>query len=121
MLERIESPEGVLAFRAVGKVTEEDYRDVLTPAVQALIAERGEVRLLYVLGDEFEGYASGAGWEDTKLGLGHWTKWKRVALVTNHEWVRHAIALLGWVLPGEVKVFDLAEDGDALAWAASPA
>jgi hypothetical protein len=118
MLQRIDSPEHVIAFRAVGKVERADYDTVLEPAIAAMIADRGGVRLVYVLGTEYEGYSAGAMWEDGKLGLDHWSKWKRIAVVTDHDWLRRSVGALGWIVPGEVKTFDLAEEQAALDWAA---
>jgi SpoIIAA-like len=118
MLERIESPDGVLAFRAIGKIEKDDYDKVLEPAVEDMISRSGEVRLVYVLGDEFDGYSVAAGWEDTKLGVGHLSKWKRIAVVTSHDWIRHAVGMFRWMVPGDVKVFSPDEQGAAIEWAA---
>ena len=41
-------PRGTIGVEASGKITEEDYRDVLVPTVEAALAT-GDVRLLYVL------------------------------------------------------------------------
>ena len=46
----------IIGLEAVGRVTDQDYQDVLVPAVSAAL-ERG-VRLLYVLGREFDSYCS---------------------------------------------------------------
>ncbi|MBM3659780.1 MAG: STAS/SEC14 domain-containing protein [Actinobacteria bacterium] len=119
MIERIDSPDGVLAFRAVGEIGKADYEQVLEPAVEAMVGERGEVRIVYVLSDEFEGYSVAAGWEDTKLGIAHRSAWKRCAIVTDHDWVRHGIGMFRWMFPGEIKVFEPNALGDALAWAAA--
>src|SRR5262245_59188347 len=119
MLEPIESPEHVLAFRAVGKIERADYDNILEPAVTAQIDAHGEVRLVYVLGPEFDGYSIGAGWEDAKLGIGHLSKWQRVAVVTDHDWIRHGISMFGWMVPGDVRTFDIADERAAIDWAAS--
>jgi SpoIIAA-like len=119
MLERLESPDTVLAFRAVGKIDAVDYERVLQPAVQEMVDTLGELRLVYVLGDEFDGYTAGAGWEDAKLGIPNLSKWKRCAVVTNHEWVEHLIGIFGWLMPGEIKAFTLEEVQAAIAWAAA--
>lgn len=119
MIERIESPENVLAFRAVGEIRGSDYEAVLEPAVEAMIAERGEVRIVYVLGDEFEGYSMAAGWEDTKLGFEHRSKWARCAIVTDHDWVRHGVGMFRWMFPGEMKVFAVSDVAGAIEWAAA--
>ena len=118
MLERVESPENVRAVRAVGKVEKADYENTLDPAVAEMIKAQDEVRFVYVLGDDFDGYSVGAGWEDTKLGIGHRSKWKRIAVVSNHDWIRHAVGMFGWMVPGDVKVFPLQEQAAAMEWAA---
>jgi SpoIIAA-like len=38
--------------------------------------------------------------------------------VTDIDWMRHLTELFGWMTPGEVKVFPLAQRGAAIAWAA---
>jgi len=119
MLERIESSENVLAFRAGGRIEKSDYEEVLEPAVHRMLEERGELRFVYVLGDGFEGYTFGAGWEDAKLGIGHLTKWKRCAVVTDREGLRHFIGAFRWMMPGDLKLFHTAEEQAALEWAAS--
>ena len=45
------------------------------------------------------------------LGLG--------AVVTDIEWVDHMITLFGWMTPGEVRHFPLAQRDEAIAWAAA--
>jgi hypothetical protein len=119
MLRKLDSPESVLTFEAVGRIERSDYETVLEPAVHAMVADRGEVRFVYVLGDAFEGYSFGAGWEDTKIGLGIFSKWKRCAVATDRDWIRHAISMLGWMMHGEIKVFDPSEVDAAMEWAAA--
>jgi SpoIIAA-like len=118
MIERLDSPDTVLAMKAVGKVSKDDFESVVDPAAHEMLERLGELRFVYVLGDEFEGYSFGAGWEDAKLGLGHLTKWKRFAVVTNKDWVHHMVGAFGWMMPGEMKLFDVAETDAAITWAA---
>jgi len=110
-------PDNVIGFEAVGEVEASDYHDLLVPAIDAAAAS-GEVRLVYVLGDRFQSYSMGAGWLDAKLGLRHFSAWKRAALVSDYEWVQHIVTFFGWMVPGEAKRFALAELDDAIAWAA---
>jgi hypothetical protein len=113
------APAGVIAFRAVGKVEAGDYEDVLTPAIEAALSEHGKVRLVYELGPEFDGYSAGASWEDLKLGTSRLSKWERCAVVTDHRLIGDAVRAFGLLMPGDVKVFPVAELDDALAWAAA--
>jgi hypothetical protein len=108
----------VLAFRAVDEIEKSDYETILEPAVEAMLADEGEVRFAYVLGDEFDSYSASTTWEDAKLGFGHVSKWKRTAVVTDREGVRHAVGVFGWMVPGDVKTLPTAEEPDAIAWAA---
>src|SRR6188472_1661708 len=81
-------PEGVVGIEAVGHVEADDYANVVEPAIQAALQHSDKVRLLYVLGEGFEGYSAAASWEDAKLGIGHWSAWERIAIVTDHDWIR---------------------------------
>lgn len=119
MIEPIaDAPERVLAFRAVGRIEAADYETVLTPAIEAAVAEQGKIRLVFELGSAFEGYSAGAAWEDVKLWTPHLTKWERSAVVTDHRWITDAIRVFRVLMPGDVKVFPAGELEAALAWAA---
>jgi SpoIIAA-like len=121
MLKLIETlPGPVLAVEAAGKVTADDYRTVLVPAAEKLIAEHPRIRLLYVLGRDFDGFSGGAAWEDAKLGLGHFTAFERVAVVTDVDWVKTMVKAFGFAMPGEVATFGLDELDAAREWIAAP-
>jgi hypothetical protein len=109
-------PEGVVGIEAVGHVEAEDYANVVEPAVRAALEHAEKVRLLYVLGEGFEGYSAAASWEDAKLGVGHWSAWERIAVVTDRGWIRDGVKAFGWMFPGEIRVFPTAGQEDAKAW-----
>ena len=109
-------PPGVIGFESVGKLDAEDYRNVLGPAITKA-ADSGDIRLVIVL-PKFEGIEPVAIWEDAKMGVKNWSAWKRVAFVTDIEWMIHGARWFGWMSPGEVKHFPLAEQAAAIAWAA---
>jgi hypothetical protein len=110
-------PASVAGFEISGKVSAEDYRDVVLPVVQRAAAN-GEVRFLIAI-PEFSGMTGGALWEDLKMGFEHLRTFKRIALVTDIEWVRHLTGLFGWMTPGDTKIFALAERDEAIAWVAA--
>lgn len=121
MIERIEAmPAGTVGLRASGKLTVEDYREVLEPALEEATAA-GSVRLVFVL-TGFDGVAPGAWIEDVKTGLRAWVRdhdaWKRMALVTDVEWVAKAMRAFAWMAPGEVRTFDLDQLEEAKGWVA---
>ena len=122
MVERIgEMPEGTIGLRAAGKLTADDYRDVMEPALQEAI-EGGDARVLFLLTD-FDGLEPGAWLEDVKTGLkvevAHRDAWKRLALATDEDWVAKAMHLFAWLVPGEMKTFEPDELEEAKTWVAA--
>ena len=59
-------------------------------------------------------------WEGVKaagsVGLKHRSSWDRLAVVTDKDWMRHAISAFGWLSPGELRVFEPGEREIAVAW-----
>jgi hypothetical protein len=111
-------PAGVLGLEALDDVEEEDYQNVLVPAVDAAIADHGKVRLVYVLGPEFDEYEEEAVWEELKLGVRHPASFERIAIVTDARWASRAIKVFSVLWPGQARAFPLAELEAAKGWAA---
>jgi hypothetical protein len=109
-------PDHVVGVRAVGEVEDDDYEDVLVPAIEDRLSRHDKISLLYVLGDEFTGYDGGAMWEDTKLGLKTFNSYDRMAIVTDAAWVRRSVKAFGWLIPGEVRVFHVDNLAEARTW-----
>jgi len=120
VIERLDAPEGAQGFRVFGEVTKRDYDEVLIPLIRDAIEAGEELRFLCQVGPDFEGYEAGAVWDDIKTGLkygvGDHSSWKRIALVTDIDWVRSLAGLFGWMTPGELKLFSLDEIDRAKAW-----
>jgi SpoIIAA-like len=121
MIERIEDmPAGTIGFRASGKLSREDYHDVLEPTLREA-AEAGAIRMVFRLSD-FDGVKPGAWYEDVKtglgLGIGHHSAWKRSAIVTDVDWVGKAFQFFAWMTPGEVKLYGLDQFEEAKRWVA---
>jgi hypothetical protein len=112
-------PDNVVAVEGVGEVGADDYRDVLVPAVTAASETNDRIRLLYVLGERFEGVTTGAAWEDVKLGLEHLRGWEMMAVVTDVDWIGHTLRAVGLVIPATVRVFPTSERAEAEAWVLS--
>jgi hypothetical protein len=111
-------PGNVVGIEGVGEVSSDDYKNVLIPAVDAALEEHDKIRLLYVLADRFDRISAGAALEDAKLGLEHLRGWELMAVVTDVEWIAHALNAVGWMVPAEIRVFPTAERAAAEAWVA---
>ena len=110
-------PDGVVGFEAAGRIETSDYTDVLMPAIDRLVEQGRDVRIVLVF-EQFGGISSGGAWQDMKLGVEHLTRWKRIALVTDLDWMITVASLFGWMTPGELRRFPLADRVRAIAWAA---
>ncbi|WP_243367782.1 STAS/SEC14 domain-containing protein [Fundidesulfovibrio soli] len=108
-------PPDVLALEAVGKITHQDYQEVLIPQAEALMA-KGPIRLLFVAGPEFTGYDLEALWDDTTFGAKHWRDFTRVAVVADVTWLRAAVSIFKPFFRGEVGLFKVSELEEAKGW-----
>jgi len=109
-------PRSVIGFAVSGTVTGEDYDSVLIPAVEAMLAKQNTIRMLYSIGPDFTGYQMAAMWDDAEMGLRHLTAWERIAVVTDVDWIRPAVKMFGFVMPGQVRVYENDELADAKRW-----
>ena len=118
MLTLIEGmPPDVLAIEAVGRVTHEDYRTVLIPKAETMMA-RGPIKMIYVIGKEFTGYELEALWDDGAFGIKHWRDFRRIAVVADQAWLRASVSMFTPFFPAEVRLFNLSEFSAAKNWIA---
>jgi SpoIIAA-like len=109
-------PENIVAVAGHGVITRADYQKILVPQVEQALRKHSKIRFYYELGREFSGMEAGAMWEDFKVGFEHITRWERIAVVTDVEWIRHAINAFRILLPGSVRVFGTSETAQAHTW-----
>jgi len=112
-------PQGVTGIRVSGRLRGEDLRE-FKPAMEELL-NTGEFRIVEVIASDYEGFGPGGLVEDLKLGFGvlqHHSAFKRIAIVSDKEWVAHTLHALAWMIPGELAIFGLDELERAKEWAA---
>jgi hypothetical protein len=113
-------PHGVTGIRVSGRLRGDELLEV-RPVLEETL-KTGEVRIVEVIAPDYEGFGPGGLVEDLKLGLGtvlpHHSAFKRIAVVSDKEWVAHTLHALAWMVPGELAVFGLEELEHAKVWAA---
>jgi hypothetical protein len=124
MVKKLGSPDTVLAVEVIGKLEKDDYQTVLVPGLNGLLDRHGEIRCVFVFGDEYTGLTVGGTVEDFTLSFSELvhrdlSKWKRCAVVTTHDWLRHAISVFRFMMPGEVECFEASQVQAAVDWAAA--
>ena len=113
MIELIEGfPRNVVGISVKGRVTREECRRVLAPAIASSLRWRDKIRLYYELGSRFPG----SGWDDLDLGFENATRCERIAIVTDIAWVRLTVKAIRFLIPGEIQVFDTSEAAEARTW-----
>ena len=106
----------VLLVTAKGEITGDDYEDVLIPAIESTLETYDKVRILVHLGAEYDGFEGEAMWDDTKVGLSHFTSFEKCAIVSDVKWIRRSIKAFGFLIPGEVQLFPNEELATATDW-----
>jgi hypothetical protein len=113
-------PKGVTGVRVSGKLAGDELREA-KPAIDDML-KTDEIRIVEVVGNDYEGFGPGGLFEDLKLGLStvwpHHAHFKRIAVVSDKVWVTHTVHAMAWMIPGELKTFKLDELDDAKQWAA---
>ncbi|MGD8417174.1 MAG: STAS/SEC14 domain-containing protein [Pseudomonadales bacterium] len=110
--------DNVIAVVCSGHVTKADYDAVLVPAVRKALDQHKKIRLYYQVGGDFAGIDAGAMWEDFRIGVEHLSRWERMAVVTDVDWIRHTIRAFSFLMPGEMRVFPTSEASQARQWIA---
>ena len=113
-------PDGVAGIQVSGRLRGEDLRE-FKPEMEELL-HGSDIRIVEVIASDYEGFGPGGLVEDLKLGFGalfaHHSAFKRIAVVSDKEWVAHTLHALAWMVPGELEIFGLDELERAKQWAA---
>lgn len=120
MIEILPSAPNVLALRLCGRVTAEDYEQVIA-AIEPMLQSQQRIGVFADL-TGFTDIMPDAAAKDFGYALGkisQWTRFKREAVVTDKEWVRALMRLAAPFAPFmELRVFSPGQEAEALAWAA---
>lgn len=111
-----ESESNLLILHATGKLTDDDYQEVLIPRLEAIIEAHGKARVLIEMSEDFEGWELGAAWEDAKLGVRHRKDFEKMAVVGAPEWVDWGAKIGAQLMSGELRTYDEDDFDDALDW-----
>jgi hypothetical protein len=111
-----EMPRGAIGVSASGRVTAEDRRTVLEPAIASALAAGGKLKLLYVAGPDFTGYEDETPWDEAVFGTRHFFDFERIAFVADEGLHPVAVRALAGIMPAELRVFGTGEIEAAKGW-----
>jgi hypothetical protein len=109
-------PDNVLGISVTGQVTGDDYEEVIIPWIEQRRQIYNKMRILYYCGPDFKGFKADAMWEDSRVGLKHWGRWEKIAVVTDLDWMAETVKIFGFMMPGEVRTFYADQLEPATAW-----
>jgi len=113
-------PPHVAAYRAAGEVNKDEYERVVMARVDEVAEKFGRINFLVLLETDFENYSAGAFLDYVKVSFEHFSKWNRMAIVTDERWVRKAYDLLSPLVHGVINGFELKQYEDAKQWVSEP-
>jgi hypothetical protein len=111
-------PSDVVAVLWHDEVSPDDHRSNLDVQERDRLAGRHDIRLLARLAGDIRQTSKRAGFDDSVLGVGHWSDFGKIAIVTDERWVRHMVQFFAPFVHGPVRVFSNAEADEARAWIA---
>jgi len=112
-----ESSGGNIGFLIQGKLTDEDYREILIPVLEEAIESREKIGLLFQM-EHFEGWTAHGAWEDCI----NWPKFRsveRLALLVDENWhelVSWLFTVFATITGIEIKFFEKDDQAEAWAW-----
>jgi hypothetical protein len=119
MLELVQAPNHVAAFRLSDELTAEDY-DRLVAELELRLKVHARIGV-FVDATALNGISTAALTKDLRYGLsklGQLARFPRSAVVSDRPWLRKIVEVATAILPAmEVRAFESAERDSALAWA----
>lgn len=109
-------PNTMVAFRASGEVTREDFDKIVLPAVAELVQRTDHLNYLLILDTPLKNFTFSAWIKDALLGLNNLTKWNRCAILSDSNGINSFTNLFGKVMPGEFKGYKPEQLAEAVAW-----
>jgi hypothetical protein len=113
-----EMPPGTIGFEAIGEVEDDDWEEAVEPVLRSEMATGAKLRLLYLFGPEARKIEGDAMTADTGFRARHATSFERVAVVSDEDWMRPALRVLSFLLPGKARAFPVHELAAAKSWLA---
>lgn len=111
--------DNIVIVEASGKISKQDYIDVLVPFLDKIKDEGKRVKFLFRTDVDFDGYTVGAAWEDFKVGVHHFRTIEKCAIVSDVVWFRNVCKFFAPLIPCLVKIFDNEDFEEAKKWLAS--
>jgi hypothetical protein len=109
-------PEHIVAASCRRGLSGEEFDRVLRPAMETALDIYERIDVVLVLDEQPGDPSSRALWDDGRLGMSDLRKFRRLALVSDLDWVRTLVSTFGFFAPCSLKRFGIDELDAALRW-----
>jgi hypothetical protein len=120
MIELLPSPDHVVAYRITGTIDGPDY-DRMIETIEAKLKTHPKIGV-YADMTGFTDITGAAMAKDFRYNLqklGQWSRFPRLALVTDKAWLKGLVTMLDPLFPQfEAKIFEPGQQAEGVAWAA---
>jgi hypothetical protein len=100
----VEGSGDTVGVRAAGKLTEADYRQVLVPTIQLLLAQFLTLKAVFLMDETFEGWSLRAVWANTVFDVKHRRDFEKIAIVGAPKWEDWCVRTAAmWLMTGELR------------------
>uniref|UniRef100_F4CCE8 STAS/SEC14 domain-containing protein n=1 Tax=Sphingobacterium sp. (strain 21) TaxID=743722 RepID=F4CCE8_SPHS2 len=113
-------PPHVVAYRAQGKVNGEEYKEIVVQRIAEVAKAYPQINFIVLLETGFEDYSLQALLEYIKVSFEHFSKWNRMAIVSDQQWVRKIYDILSPLVHGEIRTYRLEDRQRASEWVSAP-
>lgn len=111
-----ETTGDIIVLQASGTLSANDYKETFIPLFEHVHTTHPEVRLVIFFAPDFEGFETGAVWEDTKFGLQHANDFYKLAVVGGPEWLDWMTKVGDALTRGEIKHYRPTQLLQAMHW-----
>ena len=113
-------PPYVAAYVARGIVHQEEYERIVMARVDKVAGKFGKINFLVRLETDLQDYTLPAFLDYLKVSFEHFSKWNRMAIVSDQRWVRVAYEMLSPLVHGTIKSYELRDFEAAKEWVSAP-
>lgn len=109
-------PSFVFGVTATGEITHVDIEGILLPGLERLVENNNEIYYLLVLNTDVDNITAESWVQDFQLGIKNFTKWKKIAVVTDQSGVEKFTDIFSLGVPGNSRGFKMSELEEAKTW-----
>lgn len=108
----------VFAFKAVGRLTHDDYQTFL-PRLEKILQQDGRISILLEL-ENFHGWELQAAMDDYRFGMDHQDSFERIAIIGDKRWEEWLALLARPFVKADIRFFVPEQIGEAWDWLREP-